>query len=99
MADLPLFDRRPLTIADYVAMPEEDDRRFEVQEGMLVTSPRPLGLHQRAQLRLAVQLEPQVPRGLLLVPDVDLDLGADGTVLVVEIHSPFPVRLDLDTLR
>lgn len=82
---LPAEPQWPLTVASYTALPEDTDLRFELQEGMLVMSPSPFAGHQRAQLRVAVQLEPQVPGGLVLVPDVDVDLQlvpptAPGTV-------------------
>ncbi|WP_280268810.1 Uma2 family endonuclease [Nocardia wallacei] len=66
--------RRLLTIADYVALPEDDQHRWELQEGVLVMSPSPTPHHNRADGRLFSQLDAQLPTDLIVVPDVDLDL-------------------------
>ncbi|HEV3361639.1 MAG TPA: Uma2 family endonuclease [Pseudonocardiaceae bacterium] len=62
-----------LTIADFTALPE-DDQRWELQEGSLVRSPSPTPRHMRAEFRLASQLEPQLLPRLEVFGDVDIDL-------------------------
>jgi Uma2 family endonuclease len=63
-----------LTIADYAALPEDDQRRWELLEGNLIMSPSPTPGHMVALARLHARIEGQLPRGLRAVPDVDLDL-------------------------
>ena len=63
-----------LTIADYTALPEDDQRRWELLEGNLLLSPSPTPRHMIAVARLHGTVESQLPSGLRAVPDVDLDL-------------------------
>jgi Uma2 family endonuclease len=63
-----------LTIADYAALPEDDQRRWELLEGNLVMSPSPTSRHMVALARLHARIEEQLPPGWRAVPDVDLDL-------------------------
>ena len=55
---------RLLTIADYAALPEDDQRRWELLEGNLVMSPSPTPRHMIALARLHARLETQLPTGL-----------------------------------
>ena len=77
--------RRLLTVADYAALPEDDQYRWELLEGNLIMSPSPTPRHNYASGRLLLALEPQVPANLVLIQDVDLDLqlappGQPGSV-------------------
>jgi len=63
-----------LTIADYVALPEDDQRRWELLEGNLLMSPRPTPRHMIAVAQLYGLIASQLPPDLRAVPDVDLDL-------------------------
>jgi Uma2 family endonuclease len=63
-----------LTIADYAALPEDDQHRWELLEGNLVMSPSPSPRHMIALARLHARIEEQLPPGWRAVPDVDLDL-------------------------
>lgn len=71
---LPVPPVRPLTVAEYAALPEDGEIRYELQEGILVMSPSPITDHQRCLRRLLRELEDQVPEGLEPIPDVDVDL-------------------------
>ena len=64
-----------LSIEEYAALGETDSGFTELVEGRLVMSPSPKPRHNIAIYRLAKQLEPQLPEGLDLVPDTDVDLG------------------------
>jgi Uma2 family endonuclease len=64
-----------LTIAEFTALPEDDQHRWELQEGSVVMSPSPSPRHMRASGRLFTQLETQLPPGLEPVQDIDIDLG------------------------
>ena len=63
-----------LTIADYAALPEDDQHRWELLEGNLLMSPSPTPRHMIAVAQLYGIVESQLPSGLRAVPDVDLDL-------------------------
>jgi Uma2 family endonuclease len=63
-----------LTIAGYAALPEDDQRRWELLEGNLLMSPSPTPRHMIAVAQLYGIVETQSPPGLRAVPDVDLDL-------------------------
>jgi Uma2 family endonuclease len=71
---LPMPPVRPMTVAEYAALPEDDEIRYELQEGILVMSPSPIPDHQRCLRRLLRKLEDQLPDGLEPVPEVDIDL-------------------------
>jgi Uma2 family endonuclease len=65
---------RPLTVADYLAMGEDDQHRTELQEGNLVMAASATPRHMMAIGRLHARIEAQLPPTLVAVPDVDLDL-------------------------
>jgi Uma2 family endonuclease len=65
---------RLLTVADYLALPETDER-FELQGGSLVMSPSPKPRHQDAMFWLVEQLRPQLPQHLRITGAVDVDLA------------------------
>jgi Uma2 family endonuclease len=50
-----------MTVEEYDALPEDNSARYELQEGVLIVSPRPLRKHQRAAIRFAAQIERQLP--------------------------------------
>jgi Uma2 family endonuclease len=52
----------PLTVADLEAFPD-DGHRYELIDGVLVVTPAPVPLHQRAVSRLLVLLYDLVPEG------------------------------------
>jgi Uma2 family endonuclease len=66
--------RPPLTVADFVALPEDTDRGYELQEGALVVSAKPVAAHQRGLGRLFAQLDAQAPAEYAVVLDVSVDL-------------------------
>jgi Uma2 family endonuclease len=65
---------RLLTVADYLALPETDER-FELQGGSLVMSPSPKPRHQDAMFWLVERLRPQLPQHLRITGAVDVDLA------------------------
>ncbi|MGB6165642.1 MAG: hypothetical protein WCF33_22240 [Pseudonocardiaceae bacterium] len=42
-----------MTLDEWIALPEENTSRYELQEGVLLVSPRPTLRHQQATYRLA----------------------------------------------
>jgi Uma2 family endonuclease len=100
---------RLLTVDAYVALGEDDRYRSELQEGSLVMSPSPVPDHMIAMGKLFVQLGQELPSGLLVIPDVDVDLelvphGKPGFVrrpdlVVVQRAALERVRRDGGLLR
>ena len=66
---------RLLTVADYLALPETDER-FELQGGSLVMSPSPKPGHQDAMFWLVERVRPQLLR---ITGAVDVDLALAPT--------------------
>jgi Uma2 family endonuclease len=107
MTALPDY-RSPLTAAEYAALPEDTEHRYELQEGWVMMSPRPVPDHQDGIALLRDQLLPQLPgHKVLQEVDVDLELAPPsrpGTVrvpdLVVVPRSAFErVRHERTLLR
>jgi hypothetical protein len=76
---------RPLTVAENLEIGEVEPGYAELEEGRLVLALSPIPDHGVATLELAVQLRPQVPAELEIIPDMDVDLrlapvDAPGTV-------------------
>lgn len=74
------WPRRPLTVAEYLAL-GESELRTELHEGWLTVSPSPLPRHSTASRRLANAIEDALAPGYEVYQDVDVDLllaGADG---------------------
>lgn len=63
-----------LSMADWDALPEDNTHRYEVAEGVLQVSPRPVSNHQWAVSELILQLQPQLPANLRALPDVEVAL-------------------------
>jgi len=65
---------RLLTVAEYAALPEDDQHRWELEEGIMVVSPSPAPRHMAILFELAKRLEPHLPPDLRLFLEVDIDL-------------------------
>lgn len=74
MTALPEPPGRLLSVDAYAALGEDDRYRSELQEGNLVMSPSPTPDHMIAIGELFVQLREVSPAGLVVIPDVDVDL-------------------------
>ena len=61
MTALPAQPHRLLTVADYVALPENGEVRYELQEGNLIVSPSPVPEHRICIDELRHQLRDQIP--------------------------------------
>lgn len=75
MTALPLQRPRLLSVAEFTALPEDSEARYELQEGNIVMSPMPVPRHQVCQGRLRTQLAEQLPHGFEAVTEIDIDLG------------------------
>jgi Uma2 family endonuclease len=69
------------TVDDFAALPEDNSRRYELENGYIVSSPRPLMDHMIIIHRMCAQIDPQLPAGLLVVAEIDLDLQLDRPVV------------------
>jgi Uma2 family endonuclease len=63
-----------LTVEAYGALGEDDRYGSELQEGNLVVSPNPAPDHMIAMGELFAQLRQELPAGLRVILDVDVDL-------------------------
>ncbi|WP_433601534.1 Uma2 family endonuclease [Nocardia sp. CA-135953] len=90
------FPDHLLTLDDWIALPEDNSRSYELVEGVLVVSPRPMSKHQRAIWRLAAQLEPQLPigYGVLTEAEVVIESGPPSTVRVPDVIAVSAAGID-----
>lgn len=78
---------RLLSLADWVALPEDNSRWFEVAEGVMRVAPRPPTRHQWAVATLGRWLLEQEPVGLRVLPAVE-----------VVVFETFPVTVRVPDL-
>jgi Uma2 family endonuclease len=74
--------RELMTLDAWDALPEDNSAHYELQEGVLVVSPKPARRHQRALVRLASQMGRQVPPDWEVLPDFEVIVEADGPATV-----------------
>lgn len=63
-----------LTVAEYAELGETESGYTELLEGCLLMSPSPVPDHNFAAAELLVQLRPQLPDQVEVIPDIDVDL-------------------------
>ena len=71
----------PLTVAEYLEIGEVEPGYTELAEGRLELSPSPVPNHGITAFEFGVRLRPQLPAGLRIILDTDVDLQlapADG---------------------
>jgi Uma2 family endonuclease len=71
-----------MTLEEWDALPEDNSVHYELQEGVLVASPRWGRRHQVALVRLATEMEPQLPPDLDLVPSFEVVVDAEWPATV-----------------
>jgi Uma2 family endonuclease len=89
-----------LTLDEWEALPESNELRLELAEGVLVLSPKPMSWHQHASNRLTFQSNQQLPRALIALADVEVVLTdlpltirvPDVTVTRTELFDLNPAR-------
>ena len=76
-----------LSLKDWDALPEDNGAHFELQEGVLIVSPRPPRPHARATFRIAKQLDDQLPDDLeaIIEFEVCVDAAYPPTVRVPDV--------------
>ena len=76
--------RELMTLDEFVALPEDNSARYELQEGILVVSPGSTRLNQLAAHRLSNQLDAQLPADWESVIDFEVIVRhADPAILRV----------------
>jgi Uma2 family endonuclease len=63
-----------LTIAEYSELGETESGYTELQEGRLLMSPSPIPDHNLVSMRLAFQLDGQLPGHVQVIQDIDVNL-------------------------
>lgn len=84
---LPSAPVRLLTVADYTSLPEDSALSFELQEGVILMSPRPVAVHQYCLNLRWAQLTPQLETCVVL-QEVDVDLQLAPADLPGTVRSP-----------
>jgi len=76
-----------MSLEQWRALGEDTSTRSELQEGVLIVSPRPRLIHQKALTKLSACLLAQAPPGFTAVaePDVVLDSRTPATVRVPDV--------------
>lgn len=76
-----------LSLAEWDVLPEDTSHRCELVEGILLVAPRPASLHQRAMVRIAGELDRQLPDELAALADFEVvvDAGFPPTVRVPDV--------------
>jgi Uma2 family endonuclease len=74
--------RELMTLDEWDALPEDNSAHYELQEGVLVVSPKPARRHQRALVQLASQMDRQLPPEWEVLPDFEVVAQADGPATV-----------------
>jgi Uma2 family endonuclease len=71
-----------LKLDEFVALPEDNTLRYELQEGVLVTSPLAPRKHQLAAQRLARQVDDELPAEWEIVRDMEAVVRSDDPAIV-----------------
>lgn len=74
-----------LTVEEFAALPEDNSRRYELQEGLLIVSPRATSLHQQVALHLQMSLYGQLPDGWRVAADMELVVTEPGFMAGVRV--------------
>lgn len=61
-----------LSLEEFIELPEDNSRRIELQEGVLIVSPRAAALHQRVVFRMMMALHRQLPPGWEAIDDMEV---------------------------
>jgi Uma2 family endonuclease len=72
--DLWLDQDRLLTVDDLEDLPPDDDRRYELDDGVLIVSPAPINIHQLVVARLTSALTAACPDHLVVLPGVGINV-------------------------
>ncbi|MCE7007894.1 Uma2 family endonuclease [Kibdelosporangium philippinense] len=90
-----------LPLDEWDALPEDNSRHYELVEGVLIVTPKPLPTHQRAAQRLAYWLDEQLPDGMTAVIDIEVTVAADFPPIVraPDVTIAYSTAVDQGTAR
>lgn len=71
-----------MTLDDWDALPEDNSAHFELQEGVLIVSPKPARRHQDSLLFLGWQVRGQLPAGWQALIDFEVVVQAEAPATV-----------------
>ncbi|TWF94345.1 Uma2 family endonuclease [Saccharopolyspora dendranthemae] len=63
-----------MTLAEFDVLPEDNSRRYELQEGVLQATPKAISYHQLAIKRLTHALDQVLPEGWTSLPEAEIVL-------------------------
>jgi Uma2 family endonuclease len=90
-----------LTLADWEAMPEDEQFRLELVEGLLLIMPNPRSWHQHATTKLTYRVMDQLTEDLIALSEVEVVVSElpltirtpDMIVIPTEIYERNPPRV------
>ncbi|MFC6010513.1 Uma2 family endonuclease [Nocardia lasii] len=92
---------RPITVAEFDALPTDTNYRWEIENGLLLRTARPAPPHSRAIQRLLAQVNAQLPDGWEAFAEIEAELGGrsprrvpDVVVGPVDIDQQSRIRAD-----
>ena len=89
-AEILAWAGRQLTLADWEAIPQDEQFRLELVEGVLSIVQRPLSLHRRAVVRLTTRLDEELPPDLTAMAEVEIIVT--GQPLTIRIPDVLVTR-------
>src|SRR6476620_10661098 len=84
-----------LTLADWEAMPEDEQFRLELVEGLLSIMPNPYSWHQHAAVKLTHRVTEQLSRDLIALSEVEVVI----TEVPLTIRIPDVIVISTDVFE
>jgi Uma2 family endonuclease len=84
-----------LTLADWEAMPEDEQFPLELVEGLLSIMPNPYSWHQHAAVKLTHRVTEQLSRDLIALSEVEVVI----TAVPLTIRSPDVIVISTDVFE
>lgn len=81
MTALPYDPHHYYTVDEFAALPEDTSAHYELQDGVVIMSPKPAKEHMFVSFKLAGHIDPQLPRDLCVLGGIDVDLQLDTPVV------------------
>ncbi|MGH3859928.1 Uma2 family endonuclease [Actinokineospora sp.] len=73
--------RRHYTVEEFASLPMDRAHRYELEEGRVIVSPRPARRHMLLIGDLHAQIRWQLPKSMLVFPEIDVDLHLSPPVV------------------
>lgn len=74
MTALPYDPNHYYTVEEFAALPEDPSAHYELQDGVIIVSPKAAKEHMFASYELHYQIRQQLPAGMFAVGEIDVDL-------------------------